>query len=172
VITEERLVALEQRLQAAEDVLAIQNLMTRYLNTADGGWDRVSHDGTRVAPLFVEDGVWEAEHVAKAVGRREIAALWDGFRQSTPFAFHTIANPLIEVSGNQAVGEWHLLALVTGRLAMGPLRSEATELLSAAIYTNHFVRTESGWLFKSIFVRPAFFEPFAKGWAEARHLAR
>ncbi len=169
---EDRLEALEKRLRAVEDVREIQNLMARYLNASDGGWDRVSHDGDVVAPMFAEDGVWECEKVAKAIGRKEIRALWDTFRKNTPFSFHTISNPNITVTGDSAVGEWHLIALVTSRLALDSGRDTATEQFTAAIYTNHFVRSPEGWLFQKIHVRPAFFEPFSKGWAGAAHLAR
>lgn len=169
---EERLAALEKRLQAAEDVLAIQNLMASYLNGCDGGWDRLSHDGKVVAPMFTEDGTWECEKVTKATGHEKIKALWDGFRESTPFSFHTISNPRIEVDGDTAVGEWHLVAYVTSRLALESGRLTPTEQLTVAIYTNHFVRTPQGWRIKHIHVRPAFFEPFTKGWAEAVHLHR
>lgn len=167
---EARLEALESRAQRAEDVLAITNLMAEYSNASDGGWNRETHDSERVAALFTEDGVWEGDKGGKVVGREAICDLFEHLRKTTPFAFHTNSNPRIEVNGDSAVGEWHLiLFLVTGEGSVvdRPLGS----ILGTGIYTNDFVRTAQGWRFKKIQCTAAFLEPYLHDWAKASTLA-
>ena len=56
---EQRLHELEARLQKANDVADISNLMTRYSNAADRGWNRYMYDGEEVASFFTTDAVWD-----------------------------------------------------------------------------------------------------------------
>ena len=163
---EARLEALERRAQLAEDVLAIQNLMASYADAADGGWNRATHDPERVAALFTEDGVWEGDKGGKVEGRAAIRDLFALLRNTTPFAFHTMANPRIEINGDTAVGQWHLiLFLVTaeGSVVDRPLG----EIFGTGIYTNDFVRTPAGWRFRKIQCSAAFLEPFLEGWKQS-----
>jgi uncharacterized protein (TIGR02246 family) len=160
---ESRLAALERRAQRAEDVLAIHNLMADYSNAADGGWNRATHDPDAVAALFTEDGVWEGDKGGKVEGRAAIRELFAYLQKTTPFAFHTMANPRIEVNGDSAVGQWHLiLFLVTGEGAV--VDRPLGDIFGTGIYTNHFVRTPAGWRFRKIQCTAAFLEPFLRGW--------
>lgn len=110
--------------------------------------------------------------MAKVEGRAAIRALWERSRETTPFAFHTIANPNICISGDRAIGEWRMIALVTSRYAMGSEQGAATEKMAAANYHNRFARIDGQWLFESVHVDLAFLESFADGWSKAAHLAR
>jgi len=163
---EARLETLERRALLAEDVLAIQNLMADYSNAADGGWNRATHDPDRVAALFTEDGIWEGDKGGKVEGREAISTLFTDLQKTTPFAFHTMANPRIEVNGDSAVGQWHLiLFLVTGEGTV--VDRPLGEIIGTGVYTNDFVRTPEGWRFKKIQCTAAFLEPFLEGWAQS-----
>lgn len=161
-----RLAALESRAQRAEDILAIHNLMADYSNAADGGWNRATHDPDAVAALFTEDGVWEGDKGGKVEGRSAIRELFAYLQKTTPFAFHTMANARIEVNGDTAVGQWHLILLLVtaqGSVVDRPLG----EIFGAGVYTNHFVRTRDGWRFRKIQCTAAFLEPFLQGWQQS-----
>lgn len=155
---------LEERIQRLEDIQEIANLKGRYLNTADGGWDRLSHDGDACAELLTEDCVWDGQAYNAAHGREALRAAFRQFRENLPFAYHVIANPIIEVDADHAKAEWHLLWVGTD--------AAGTEMWATGIYTDDLVRTEAGWRFKRIFVRIAFFGPRADGWAKSMGLAQ
>jgi hypothetical protein len=151
--------SLEERIGILEDIHAISNLKARYLNGADGGWDRLSHDSDVVTPMFVEDGSWHGESFDPAHGWENIRKSFDGFRQNLPFAYHVITNPIIEVNGDEADAEWHVTWMGTD--------AAGAELWAAGIYTDKLVRTAEGWKFKTIFCRMAFFGPRENGWAKS-----
>lgn len=147
---------LEERVQRLEDVLEIGNLMARYLDSADGGWDRISHDPAKVIPLVTDDFTWEGPF-GDYEGPEGAARLWRECRTNYPFAFHVITNPLIEVEGDTAYGEWHVTWSATG--------PDGTELWSAGVYHNRFERTVEGWRIKSVSCPMVYAGPYSKGWA-------
>jgi hypothetical protein len=147
--------ALEQRIQAIEDVQAIGELKAAYCNAADGGWDRPTHDGDKVAALFTEDGVWDAGRTGRGEGRAGISALFKQF-SAAPLAFHRISNPIITVSGDSATGEWHVLVAITF--------SGARSVLIGGIYNDELVRTREGWRFRLLKFTRAFTAENPQGW--------
>jgi proline iminopeptidase len=146
---------LEARLQRIEDIQAITELKAAYCNAADGGWDRPTHDADAVAALFVEDGVWEGGASGRGVGREEIRKLFDGFKPA-PFAFHRVSNPIIQVHGDRASGEWHVLVAITFE--------GDKHLWIGGVYNDTFVRTPRGWRFKHLKFTQAFRTRNAEGW--------
>jgi SnoaL-like domain len=151
---------IEMRLRAIEDERQIANLKARYINACDGGWGRASHDADVVASIFAPAGTWEAEGFPRAEGREAIRKLFQSFGPQAPFAFHCISNPLIEVRGDAASGEWHLSELFTD--------AQGTETWAGGIYSDTFVRIEDGWLIHSMSVRYAFIGPYQAGLNAAR----
>lgn len=147
----------EERLQRLEDIIEIGNLKARYLDTADGGWDRISHDASQVTGLVSDDFTWDGLQFGSFAGVEGSAALWRQCRANLPFAYHVITNPLIEVEGDEGQGEWHVLWFATDK--------EGTELWAMAIYQDRFVRTAGGWKIRSVTVSNAFTGPRARGWA-------
>lgn len=149
---------LDERLRTMEALQEIMNLKARYLNAADGGWNRPSHDADAVASTFTMDGWWQAEGFPRLTGREAIRKAFREFSVQAPFAFHTVSNPLIDVDGDNAVGQWHLLEVFTD--------AKDAEFWAAGIYTDHFVRTHGEWLIKSLSLTYAYNGPFKSGWAE------
>ena len=151
----------EQRLKRLEDIDAIQKLKARYCNYCDGGWDRPTHDYDGIASLFTENGLWDASPLGgPAEGREAIRELFRGF-QASPFAVHYISNPIIEVDGDTATGNWHLLLAIT----LGDDR-QATWVMGN--YNDEFVRTPEGWRFKALRFTPAAMTPYELGWGKAQ----
>lgn len=160
---------IEERLRAVEDRFAIINLKAEYWNCCDGGWDRPSHNGDKVATLFTEDGIWEigsgqvSGTGARLVGQAAIREGFNGvYNAEVPFAFHHGGTPLIRVDGDSAYGEWHLIGLLTHR-DDGPL-------LAAIHYRDHFVRVGDEWRIRHMSLTPVFITPFSEGWARFAHL--
>ena len=150
---------LEERVRQMEDILEITNLKSRYLNGCDGGWDRPSHNADVVASTFTEDARWEAQGLAPLHGREAIRDAFKTFSAKAPFAFHCVTNPLIEIEGESAVGEWRLAEDVTD--------AHGNEFCAAGIYTDRFVRREGRWLIKSLSLTYAYNGPFKDGWSRA-----
>ncbi len=150
-----------QRLRRLEDIDAIQKLKARYCNYCDGGWDRPTHDYDGVASLFVEDGLWDARPLAPlAQGREAIRDLFKGF-QAAPFAVHYVTNPIIEVDGDTATGQWHLLLAITQG-------DDQQAFWVIGIYNDEFVRTPEGWRFKALRFTPATMTPYELGRSKAQ----
>jgi hypothetical protein len=148
--------SMEERLQAIEDINEILLLKGRYVDGADGGWTKLSHNADAVAALFVEDGSWEAEGFVRAVGRKQIHAAFRGMRVNTPIACHISANPMIRVKGDTATGVFHVLVMTSDR--------EGHDMFTAGQYHDTFVRTPKGWRFKSLLCKFFFSGPYADGW--------
>lgn len=149
--------ALERRIQVLEDIEEISKLKARYCNYVDGGWDRLTHDYDGVASIFVEDGLWEisGNPQMRGEGREGIR---DYFKaaQNISFAFHRVTNPIIEVNGDSATGNWHVLVALT--------MPDGKRIWVAGIYNDDFVRTPEGWKFKTLSFKQAFMAPYEKGW--------
>ncbi|MFN8640888.1 MAG: nuclear transport factor 2 family protein [Candidatus Binatia bacterium] len=93
-----RLAALERRLQAVEDELAIHKLIVRYGLAVDTG------DAARTTAVFTDDGVYDAD-VRRMAGRAEIAAMVrsDRHQHMVGRCAHQIGPAVVRVDGDRAV---------------------------------------------------------------------
>jgi SnoaL-like domain len=134
--------ALAARVQVLEDVEAIRQLKAEYCRRLDGGW--ASKAGTHMGPvadLFTDDGVWDGTpHAPRAQGREQIRQMMIDFR-AIPFVMHLVTNPLIEVSGDRASGQWSIIV---------PTNASSEPTLSVGTYDEEYVRTVEGWKFQSL----------------------
>ena len=108
----------EQRLTILEDIEAIKQLKARYCQACDD-----DHNPETLGPLFTQDAVWEASSVGRADGREAIQKLLGDIGRSGTIrnSAHNVMNPVIEVDGNFATGEWRLIMLYTGIYPNGEL---------------------------------------------------
>jgi len=152
--TDEQLLRRLQRLEDREGIAALQ---ARYINLNDGGWDGPTHRfPDEVAEMFVEDGIWEGPP-GRAEGKAAIAALFRSFG-AMPFIVHFITNPLIEIRGDQAYGEWH--AIVTATTPDGQAQ------WALGKYINDYVRGPTGWQYRKLHFIAAAISPYELGWAK------
>ena len=155
--------SLEERIRILEDQQEIAKLKARYVNWNDGGWKGPTHTNPQaVADMFVEDGVWDGRpSTGYAQGRAEIKKLFETFG-AVPFIVHYVTNPIIEVNGDTATGNWHALVTMTvpGDQA----------LWSLGLYLEEYVRTPEGWKFKSLRFESAANSSYELGWAKQRVL--
>lgn len=94
----QRLAALERRLQAVEDELAIHRLIVRYGLAVDTG------DAERTAAVFTPEGVYDAD-VRCMRGRAEIADMVQSDRHQAMVGrcAHQIGPATVRVDGDRAV---------------------------------------------------------------------
>jgi len=147
---------LERRLRVLEDIETIKKLKARYCAYCDNNYDA---DG--IAALFTEDAVWDGGKFGRYEGREAIRTFFRGAPRIFPFAIHQVMNPIIEVEGEQAKGQWYLFQPAT--LAEG---NQAVWL--AARYEEEYVKVESEWKFKRLKVFPSFLTPYDQGWVKKR----
>ncbi len=147
---------LERRLRVLEDIETIKKLKARYCAYCDNNYDA---DG--IASLFTEDAVWDGGKFGRYEGREAIRTFFRGAPRIFPFAIHQVMNPIIEVEGEQAKGQWYLFQPAT--LAEG---NQAVWL--AARYEEEYVKVGSEWKFKRLKVFPSFLTPYDQGWVKKR----
>jgi len=97
--TEDRLDALERRIAALEDELAIHRLIVTYGFAVDTG------DADATAALFTEDGVYDVDTTLVMQGRDGVAAMVRGPRHQSllPSCAHTIGPAVVALDGDRAV---------------------------------------------------------------------
>jgi hypothetical protein len=147
---------LAARLRAVEDIAAVKLLKAQYLNAADGGWTKKSHNGPLVARMFTKDGSWESKGFPRAVGHKAIRKLFSMFRRDVPIAVHITANPIVRVKGDTATGEWRVMVMHAD--------AQGRDSFTVAYYTDTFIRTRAGWKFTSLYAEPCMHGPYADGW--------
>ena len=80
-----------------------------------------------------------------------------GISKDISFAAHLIMNPVIDVDGDFAKGEW--------RIFMPSTMSDNTAAWLLAKYDEVYVREQNSWLIKELKANIQFFAPYDKGWA-------
>jgi len=129
----ERFGALEARLRAVEDELALYRLMTSYGPAADSG------DGTKASELWTEDGVYDADGPGVMDGRGAIVAMLsdEGHQSMVPGCAHLNHPVVIQLDGNRAtaVGYSQVWRTDDGTHRVFRLAANKWE----------FARTDAGW---------------------------
>ena len=132
------IVELEKRITRLEDIEAIKQLKAIYCHICDD-----THNPDRIASIFAEGGIWEAEGFGKAEGHTAIRELFSGFREQFSFSQHNIMNPVINVDGERATGIWYLV---------GPW--DATEnnrkIWMTARYDDDYIKVDGEWKYQHL----------------------
>jgi uncharacterized protein (TIGR02246 family) len=92
------------------------------------------------AGTFTEDGVLDnsATGLPDAVGRAEIAATFQGFRDQQSHTIHMTLNHILwKIEGDAAYGQCYFYAL-------GTLR-DGSQTMMAGRYEDEYARTDQGW---------------------------
>jgi hypothetical protein len=149
---------LAQKVRVLEDIEAIKQLKALYCKYCDGGWAGPTHDYDKIAALFTEDAVTDGT-AGRTQGRENIRRLYKSY-QASPLAFHRVTNPIIEVAGDRATGNWHVLVAI--------LRPDSQAVWVAGIYDEEYARTRDGWRIKILKFTPAFITRYEQGWGKER----
>jgi hypothetical protein len=138
------LAKLEQRLTRVEDIEAIKQLKARYCEICDD-----DHNPDRIATIFAEDAVWDAEGIGKAEGHVAIRALFQTFQQQIDFSQHMVMNPIIQIDGERATGIWYFAGPFTPR-------QDPQSNLTAVRYEEDYVKVNGEWKFQHPRAAPRF----------------
>lgn len=158
--------SIEQRVRRLEDVEEIKKLKARYCDYVDLGWELEDPDKKikLVSTVFSENIVWEvptADGLSERFnGREQVLEQYD--RAVAPFRFgiHLAMNPIIEVDGDAASGQWPVLVPMT--------EPDGTAVWCAGKYLEQYERTAEGWRITYLRLATAFYTPFDTGWAKAQ----
>ena len=152
----------EERLRRLEDVEAIRQLKYRYCQACDD-----DHNPDKLGPLFTEDAVWEASSVGRAEGRAAIQQLLGDIGRSGTIrnSAHNALNPIIEVDGDSATGEWRLIMLYTG------IYPDQSIHFSRIIgwYKERYQRVEGQWYIAHLYCEVEESAPYQLAPVQATH---
>lgn len=151
---------LAARLQVLEDIEAIKKVKAEYCAHCDNGYNPQG-----IGALFAEDGVWDGgvDVFGKYEGRPAIEKFFTGATKVIPFAVHNVMNPIIDVNGDDATGQWYLFQPCT---MTGDQGDQA--VWGAAKYSDDYKRVNGTWKIQTLRVKFEFWTPFDKGWVEKR----
>jgi hypothetical protein len=136
--------SIEQRLQTLEDIEAIRKLKARYCAGCDD-----DHNPDTLATLFHDDAVWEATSNGRYEGIEAIRGFFSDLRASGRIrnSAHHAINPIIEVDGDRATGNWRLIMAYTANVPDGGVQF----LRIIGWYRETYRRSNGEWRFQSLF---------------------
>ena len=151
---------LEERIARLEDIESIRQVKHQYAICCDNGYD-----ADRMAPLFVEDAIWESNKFGTHVGRETIRDFIREAGSSLIFALHYMNNAIIDVAsdGLSARGTWILYEPAT------MTRSEESgtdSVIITADYDDQFVKRDGIWQFKHVKANFRTIANLQEGWHE------
>ena len=134
--------SLQQRIQRLEDIEAIKKLTATYALYVNKGWNEKAVDFDKLPLVFSENARWRSAAISVDVsGLANIVEMLKKGTASVDFAMHSFTNPIIEVDGATATGNWLLwVGVKTGNSANEVFQSEEIS----------YVREASGWRIASI----------------------
>jgi hypothetical protein len=145
---------LEKTVQRLADIEDIKQLKARYAAACDD-----DYNPDKLAPLFAKDAIWDGSILGYAEGREAIRAFFAASKDLVPFAVHQVSNPLIEIDGDTATGQWYLWQ---------PMVFQGAALWLSAIYADEYVRQNGQWLYQNLKLNIRMLTPFEEGPAKTR----
>ncbi|MFC1915751.1 nuclear transport factor 2 family protein [Chloroflexota bacterium] len=144
---------LESRITVLEDIEAIKKSHYKYCYEMDkGNWQEV-------VKLFTKDAKIDFGDVGKGQGTDDIIKFYKETLPGTfSFLMHCNHNPLVNVQGDKATGEFYLAMSATHR-------KENEPLWIAGKYENEYVKESGEWKVKSMAVKDIYATPYGgEGW--------
>ena len=147
---------LEARVRLLEDIEAIKKLRATYTYLVDTAqWDELMTH-------FTEDSRGDYGAFGTYEGK---AAVTNFFKEIIPpvltYMMHMVHNPIIEVQGDKATGQWYFEVPSTH----GP-SSRATLILGK--YEEKYAKEGGKWKFQEIVARIDVFTPLDEGWVKTK----
>ena len=145
---------LEKMVQRLTDIEDIKQLKARYAAACDD-----DYNVEKLSPLFTEDAVWDGGILGYADGHAAICEFFANSANLVPFAVHQISNPLIEIDGDKATGEWYLWQ---------PMVFQGEALWLSAVYNDEYVRQDGAWRYQNLKLNIRMLTPYEEGPAKTR----
>lgn len=131
---------IEARIQKLEDIEEIKKLTAHYATYVNKGWNGKVVDLDKLPQVFTESVRWTSG-TKSASGRDSVVEMLKVSTAQIDFAMHSFSNPIIEVEGDRAMGQWLLwVGVKTGDIANEAFQSEEIT----------YARTAEGWRIQSI----------------------
>lgn len=137
------------------DLEEIKQLKAKYCHLVDAmRWDEL-------AELFTKDAWCDYGFFGRYEGRENVVR---GFFKgavaaASSFMVHMIHNPVVELDGDRASGQWYLTAQTTNQPS-----NRAVWVMG--IYKDQFSRIDGRWRIASLEFEFKYFTPFDEGWAK------
>ncbi len=136
------------------DIEEIKQLKARYASACD---DDYACDA--IAALFTEDAIWDGGMMGYARTREGIREFFSGASDVVGFAVHGVSNPLIQIEGDRATGQWYLHQPMT-------IKGTEDSFWFCAQYKDEYVRTPDGWRFSHVRLIARAFTPYQDGFGK------
>jgi len=148
---------LEARIKVLEDIEAIRKLKAKYCFFIDA-WNT-----EELMKLFTEDAKILMVSFGDRIGKAAIARFFkEVFPKQQPFTMHMgTHNPLIEVKGEKATGEWYFEVPAT----YGPTNRA---IWIAGKYEDEYVKEGGEWKIKTVAIKFKYVTPYDEGWVKTK----
>jgi len=149
---------LEQRITRLEDVESIKRLKATYCYLVDSGLDDSSQMDA-FEPLFAND-IWvDFDFLGTHKGKAAVLYFYQGIADLLSYSAHQLTNPLIDVTGDRATGQWYVLVPMT-------FRKTGRAVWLQARYDEEYLKLDGRWLWQSITARFDHISPYEEGWSK------
>jgi len=138
-----------------EDIEAIKQLANKVAYSEDVG------DWQRILNLFTDDCFFDSG-IGKYEGKQGITKFFrDELPEGFSFTAHMVHNPIVEIKGDKAIGQWYSEVAATHA-------STNKALWILARYDAECVKLCGEWKFKRFVSNILYITPFDEGWAKNR----
>lgn len=145
--------SLEDRLERLEHREAITELRAEYCYRID------SRDWDGYAALFTEDASLDFGPIGTYDGREAVRHFAEHVvGEEHPFLAHMVHNPLIEIDGERATGQWYFEVPCTFK--------DGSAGWIQGVYDDEYRRVDGEWLFVEVVADFNYFAAYEEGWAE------
>jgi len=133
---------LEARIQRLEDIEEITKLTATYGLYVNKGWNGEVVDFGKLPDVFTPDARWQSAAMnADVTGIEHIIELLTTATAPGDLAMHSFTNPIIDINGDTATGNWLLWVA-------GTSGDDGTEVFQSEDLT--YTRTPRGWRIQSL----------------------
>ncbi|EDM80807.1 hypothetical protein PPSIR1_13028 [Plesiocystis pacifica SIR-1] len=140
---------IKKRLRTLESRAAIEELRANYARRSDAVFNEPGNaSAVALADLFTDDGVLDLGPFGKFEGRDALINAFENLLpQGTKWSTHYIVNPVIEVDGDAATGDWYYL------IDSLPAGEGAQLVQFRGGYSDKYVRVDGEWRIKEALTR-------------------
>jgi hypothetical protein len=138
------------------DIEQIKKLKAQYCQYADSG-----EHADEFAELFLSDAVLDEGDDGVFQGREEIREMYKKIWPYFSLNQHLVFNPIIDIEGQAATGDWRLMQLCSTKHADGD-----KAFWAVGYYREKYTKIADRWFFAHVMARVHFCCPYEDGWAK------
>jgi ketosteroid isomerase-like protein len=145
--------SLEMRIALLEDIEAVRKVQARFLYLID------EEDWQGVANMFTESAILDLGPSGSYRGKEEIAKFYRDLPKSVPLQVHMSHNPIVEIKGDNATGEWYFEVPATDAVA-----NKAMWIVGK--FEVDFMRVDGEWKIQRWLAKCIYKTPYDEGWVK------